>query len=197
MASKQNNFYQRWQEVAKADQIAVRHARLRIVLPAALLVGGAALSLGVLFGMTHMLNTRTAAINAWCADPSNLEPYTQSVTDQALAARYRLDAGVATDVWALLDTYPDVTSGTMARIRAVGGAGISTTFRSYDAATGALAYDAVSDTVIDIPAYVRSLEDTGLFDAVSYTGYGHSGEGRYTINVSCVLAAPAQEGETK
>ena len=43
--------------------------------------------------------------------------------------------------------------------------------------------------VVDIPAYVRRLEGSGLFAQVAYGGYETGADG-YTLQLDCVLAAP-------
>ena len=41
------------------------------------------------------------------------------------------------------------------------------------------------------PAYIRSLQNCGVFSTVSYTGYKADDNG-YSIDLRCVLAAPQQ-----
>jgi len=57
-----------------------------------------------------------------------------------------------------------------------------------------LQFNATSDTVIDIPAYVRALQSCGVFSGVDYTGYqstnNQGGPAGYALNLRCVLAAP-------
>ena len=95
----------------------------------------------------------------------------------------------------MLDSYPDLTSSLLNRIDAAGSSsGITVEFTSYDAATGVLQFNATSDTVIDIPAYVRALQSCGVFSGVDYTGYqstnNQGGPAGYALNLRCVLAAP-------
>ena len=74
------------------------------------------------------------------------------------------------------------------------GSGITVEFTSYDAASGVLQFNATSNTVIDIPAYVRALQNCGVFSDVDYTGYqSTNGRGQpagYALNLRCTLAAP-------
>ena len=196
MAIKQNNFYQRWNEAAKADKTAARSSLMRKLLLPALIVLVLVVAWGVVFGYTAMLHRRTTAITNWCSDPLNNEPYMASITNQTLAATYRSEAASAQNVWDLLGTYPDVTSSTLARVQAAGREGITIVFRSYNSATGQFLFDAQSSQVIDIPTYIRSLQSTGLFQRVDYTGYGFNSSGTYTINFVCTLAAPEEGGQT-
>ena len=69
--------------------------------------------------------------------------------------------------------------------------GITIQFTDYNASTGELLFNANSSQVIDIPAYIRSLQNCGVFSTVSYTGYKADDDG-YSIDLRCVLAAPQQ-----
>ena len=77
------------------------------------------------------------------------------------------------------------------RVEAAGGSGITIQFTDYNASTGELLFNANSSQVIDIPAYIRSLQNCGVFSTVSYTGYKADDDG-YSIDLRCVLAAPQQ-----
>ena len=85
----------------------------------------------------------------------------------------------------LLNSYPDVTSTLLHRIEAAGGASITI----HNASTGELLFNANSSQVIDIPTYIRSLQNCGVFSTVSYTGYTADDNG-YSIDLRCILAAP-------
>ena len=68
-------------------------------------------------------------------------------------------------------------------------AGVHVQLHGYDAASGTLTFSAVLPQVVDIPAYVRRLEGSGLFAQVAYAGYETGADG-YTLQLDCVLAAP-------
>ena len=51
-----------------------------------------------------------------------------------------------------------------------------------------------SSAVIDIPAYVRKLSETGLFSTVNYSGYSYD-DGEYSLMLSCVLKGAETGGE--
>ena len=85
-----------------------------------------------------------------------------------------------------LATYPQVDSALMSKISAAGGAQVSMVLTGYDAATGALQFDAQSGSVIDIPSYVLKLQKTGLFRKVDYTGYTYE-DGVYVLSLNCIL----------
>lgn len=194
MTRKQNNFYLRWYEAQRAGKTAARRALLLWLLPAVLLVTACLAALAVVLVQTYGLRTRSASILGWCYDEPNYTSYARSVTDQQDTQYYRDQAQYARDLTGLLESYPRVTSALLNRIEAAGNASISIIFRSYDAATGTLTFEAASNQVIDIPAYIRSLEGCGAFSRVRYTGYSSQNES-YTIHITCTLAAPAAAGQ--
>lgn len=83
--------------------------------------------------------------------------------------------------------YPRIDSGLLDRIAQAGEKGVSVAITGYDSATGVLLFNAASREVIDIPGYVMALEETGLFQTVSYTGYSYK-DGGYTLRLSCALS---------
>lgn len=192
MAGKQNNFYRLWRRADKVARHTVRSRQARYVAPAAVVILGCLAVWAGVSGSTADMNRRAKAATAWCDDPAHSGPYQQSLADQALAQQCRSAADLAQNVWALLRTYPAVTSETLRQVEAASSAGIRVSFQSYDAATGLFAFDAQSGGVIDIPAYIRSLQGIGVFESVSYAGYDRDDSGRYTINLSCILAAPKE-----
>lgn len=195
MATKQNNFYLQYQQAAKAGKTSARNAFLRKAAPGIIIVAGCLLAWGGVVVHTALMRGQASDLRAWCADEQNLTPYQQSLQDQQAADTYHSLADYANGVSALLDSYPDLTSSLLNRINAAGSSsGITVEFTSYDAATGVLQFNATSDTVIDIPAYVRALQSCGVFSGVDYTGYqstNNQGEpAGYALNLRCVLAAP-------
>lgn len=197
MTMKQNNFYLQYQQAAKADKTAARSALLRKAAPGVIIVAGCLLVWLVLTIHTLLMRGETADLTAWCQDESNLTPYLQSLQDQQAADAYQSLTDYSNGVTNILNSYPDLTSSLLNRIEAVGSAsGISVEYTSYDAASGLLQFNATSDTVIDIPSYVRALQDCGVFSSVDYTGYQYnngaadSANAGYALNLRCVLAAP-------
>ena len=178
MAMKQNNFYLRWQKAAGAAKTESRSKDLRAVVP------GIAV---VMVLHTSMLKSRRQNILNWCAD--NSATYLSSTLDAEEAAEFRSLTDYATGMTNLLNSYPDVTSTLLHRIEAAGGASITIQFTSYNASTGELLFNANSSQVIDIPTYIRSLQNCGVFSTVSYTGYTADDNG-YSIDLRCILAAP-------
>ena len=200
MATKQNNFYLQYQQAAKAGKNAEREAFFRKAAPGIIIVAGCLLVWGGVSVHTLLMRGQTSDLRAWCADEQNLTPYQQSLQDQQAADTYHSLTDYANGVTGLLASYPDLTSSLLNRIDAAGAdSGISVEFTSYDASTGELQFNATSDTVIDIPAYVRALQGCGVFSNVDYTGYqstnsqSANGQGQpagYALNLRCILAAP-------
>ena len=186
MATKQNNFYLQYQLAAKAGKNADRKAFLCKAAPGALIVAGCMLAWGGVFLHTAMMRANTRDLRAWCADEQNLTPYQQSLQDQQAADAYHSLTDYANSVTSLLASYPIDAAGS--------GSGITVEFTSYDAASGVLQFNATSNTVIDIPAYVRALQNCGVFSDVDYTGYqSTNSQGQpagYALNLRCTLAAP-------
>lgn len=192
MAIKQINFYLRWQEAQRAEKHAVRQTRLRWVAPAAALVTVCLAAWAVVAVRTALLEHRAASLEDWCYAPAQAEPYVQTVTDQQRVQALNDRLGRANDVWAALDSQTDITSSLLNRVRAASSASITVVFKSYDADSRQLVFDARSSQVIDIPAYIRALEGCGVFSQVTYTGYSAQ-NGLYTIHLSCIVALPAEK----
>ena len=189
MAMKQNNFYLRWQKAAGAAKSESRSQGLRTLVPGLAVVAVSMLGWGVLTLHTSMLKSRRQNILNWCAD--NSATYLSSTLDAEEAAEFRSLTDYATGMTNLLNSYPDVTSSLLHRVEAAGGSAITIQFTDYNASTGELLFNANSSQVIDIPAYIRSLQNCGVFSTVSYTGYKADDDG-YSIDLRCVLAAPQQ-----
>ena len=173
MAMKQNNFYLRWQKAAGAAKSESRSQSLRTLVPGLAVVAVSMLGWGVLTLHTSMLKSQREDILNWCSD--NTEPYRAATQDSESAAQFRSLTDYADGMTALLNSYPDVTSSLLHRVEAA----------------GELLFNANSSQVIDIPAYIRSLQNCGVFSTVSYTGYKADDDG-YSIDLRCVLAAPQQ-----
>ena len=172
MAMKQNNFYLRWQKAAGAAKSESRSQGLRTLVPGLAVVAVSMLGWGVLTLHTSMLKSQREDILNWCSD--NTEPYRAAMQDSESAAQFR-----------------SLTDSLLHRVEAAGGSGITIQFTDYNASTGELLFNANSSQVIDIPAYIRSLQNCGVFSTVSYTGYKADDDG-YSIDLRCVLAAPQQ-----
>lgn len=105
------------------------------------------------------------------------------------------DVQAAEGLKGAMASYPVVNSAVLRKVTACGGAGVSIELVSYEASTGLLRFNAVSEAVLDIPDYIRKLSATGLFEAVDYTGYDYADQdGVYAIQVACYLDETAGKG---
>ena len=187
MKRKQINFYQRWQQVTKAQRTADQKKTLTTFVPGAVFVAVSMTAWGVITVRTSLLRSRCDDITDWCME--NGAASTAALTDAGLADIYNGLTAYAQDLDDVLAGYPDVTNALLTRIENAGNSSITINFNAYNASDGTLLFDAKSSEVIDIPAYIRSLQNCGVFSTVTYTGYS-SANGLYTINLRCVLAAP-------
>ena len=188
--SKEINFYRRWLERPEKRERSAR--RLRAAAPyLALAVVGAFVYSVFLVG-NHNLQTQIDALDAWCTDEKNVEQVGLSLMKQGVNQVLRADIAAVEALTDARDSYPVVHSPVVQRITDAGGASIAVRMDSYDAATGVLNFTARSPQVIDIPNYIRALEDPGLFYVVDYTGYGlEPVSNLYAIHVTCSLDAEA------
>lgn len=187
MAYKQNNFYLRWRAANPARPNFARHKPLlgRVapaIVTAALCVGAWAF----LNWHTAVLQADTERLEAWYNSEENLQTYQTGTNNRTTAETMQADARLAGELRRRLDTYPLLDETVLRKLDAAGQAGIQMTLHSYDAATGVLKLNAVLEDVSDIPAYVRRLEQTGLFESVRHTGYEVQDDG-YALELDCVL----------
>ena len=187
MKRKQINFYRRWQQTAKAQRTAGQKKTLLTLMPAVALVAVSMTVWGVITVRTALLRSRYDDITDWCTE--NGTAYTAALTDAGLADIYNGLTAYTQDLDDVLAGYPDVTNALLTRIENAGNSSITIHFNAYNASDGTLLFDAKSSEVIDIPTYIRSLQNCGVFSTVTYTGYSYQ-NGLYTINLRCVLAAP-------
>lgn len=194
MAMKQNNFYLRWQAANHAEQTAARNRLLRTAAPGAVIIGGCLLAWAVVAVHTLVLHHQTNALLDWCYDPANLTVYEQSVSDQQTSAAMRTLAGYVDNTKKLMDSYPGVTGSMLYQLQSLSG-NLSLEINSYDSQSGELRFEASSPQVIDFPGYVRTLQGSGLFGSVSYSGYqvGNDEIG-YRLSLRCIVAAPQEGG---
>ena len=154
--------------------------------PAAVCLLVCVLIWGVLLLMNSSLSRRTDDVNDWLLDPAVTQQYSEAADRQQYNDRLVQALGQVQALTDALSTYPQVDSALMSKIGAAGGAQVSMVLTGYDAATGALQFDAQSGSVIDIPSYVLKLQKTGLFRKVDYTGYTYE-DGVYVLSLNCIL----------
>lgn len=92
-----------------------------------------------------------------------------------------------------IDSYPLMNSSVVSKLEQYARAkNVSLEVESYDASEGTLGVDAEAADVTQINHFIDSLEDSGLFDDITYTGYTIDEETQiYTIHVTCYLAENA------
>lgn len=159
----------------------LRYFAVPIALMAAGLIvwGGIAVS-------NLLLSRKVSGIEDWLADPSIIEQYGEAVRKNDINDSILADRDEANRLRESLATYPDVDTTLIDKIRAAGGEKVSMVLTGWNSETGEIQFEAHSSDVIDIPSYVLSLENTGLFRSVTYTGYNYT-DGQYILSLSCIL----------
>lgn len=120
--------------------------------------------------MNSSLSHRTDDINDWLNDPTVIEQYNESAEKQQRNDNLVQGLQQVRNLTDALATYPQVDSAPDEQDRRGRRCSGQHGADRYDAATGALQFDAQSGSVIDIPSYVLKLQKTGLFRKVDYTG---------------------------
>lgn len=150
---------------------------------AAVLLAGLLLT-GLLTLQNRALEREAEGIRAWMAETEGraLRAEKAWAYHEALLTRLTM----AEDLTAALASYPKLTSKLMDSVSSIGG--VTMTLESWEGET--LSFRVESPEVIDIPACVLALRETGLFLSVDYGGYRYH-QGRYLLELTCV---PAGEG---
>ncbi len=159
-------------------------------MPVFVLTVAVLLAWAVIVRLSVDVQTDIDAVNAYLTAPATEAQYEQSVEKQDALSGIRAALAEVRTLTDSLGTYPAVDETVVRAIGAAGGSAVTTVLRGYDSATGALDFEASSAEVIDIPSYVLSLEQTGLFERVGYGGYSYQ-DGRYELTLSCVLKGGA------
>lgn len=159
-----------------------RHLALPLAVFAALLV-----PMVVVAMMNMEANRANRRRQEWIDSKTVQEEYGQA---RSLEGRLAvIDACITTveQTSRNLSGYPEISGNLLRQVELVGGRTIDFSLTGYQDADGALTFKASSREVIDVPAYVLKLQESGLFEEVRYTGYVYE-EGVYTLSLSCVLA---------
>lgn len=153
-------------------------------LPAVVILAAGLCIRGAITLQSRALQREIAAVEQWMEEEEDRyrEAELKWAYNEALMAR----TAAVEELSDALSTYPQVTSSLVASIAAVGGENVTMTLTGYDSATGTLQFAAGSGEVIDIPGYVSTLRQTGLFSAVDYSGYRYT-RGAYYLDLSCTL----------
>lgn len=152
--------------------------------PAAVILLVGLCATGVIRIQNHALVQEISAVESWLieTEAQYIQAERKWAYNEALLQRKQS----AEDLTASLATYPVITSDLISRIADVGGDQITMTLEGWDAGTGTLSFRAESSEVLEIPAYIQALRETGLFRSVEYTGYQYRQEG-YALALRCVL----------
>ena len=133
-------------------------------------------------------------IEDWINDPQIQSEYQEANAVREESDRLDSIQNQVEQTKSNLATYPDLDAEMIAKIVDVGGSAMTVQIKTMDSETGELTFNAVSSAVIDIPAYVRKLSETGLFSTVNYSGYSYN-DGEYSLMLSCVLKGAETGGE--
>ena len=138
-----------------------------------------------------ILSKEISETQTYLTDPANLAEKEIILTIRGQLAQVNTEAAKLSKALAATEAYPAINSMLLSEIEACGGEAISIGIMGYQASTGKLEYTAVSTVVIDIPDYIKTLEQSPLFDSVAYSGYNYSPEVGYHVNVSFYLSETA------
>ncbi len=165
--------------------------RKPVFLAAAIFVVCAAI-FAVVWVRNLSMERKVRETEAWIGKTETSRQYQQALICERQAIRTRQTVQEIEQLQKNLAAYPKFDSQTIPVIEGAG-RGIALKIRKYDAATGALTFDANSQDVIDIPGYIMDLAGTGLFHKVDYTGYTYQ-DGIYTLSLVCIMDSPRTGG---
>lgn len=156
----------------------------RFYVPAASLFLAGLCVWGAVCFQNHRSSREISALEDWLAEtePRSLQAEQKWAYHEALLQRRQ----ALEDLETALSTYPVLTSTLIGDIAAAGGEKVTMTLEGWDSASGTLSFRAESQEVLELPAYVQSLRETGLFRSVEYAGYQYH-DGGYALSIRCVL----------
>ncbi len=175
-------------QVRKNDEL-LRH----LLIPAVTFGVCAVLSIGVT-AWNSVTSARIRSLERWMEDETVQSQYTEAEALQKQSDDLRTSMYQAAQTTQNLATYPDLTDEMIREITDAGGSDLTVEIRSMDMDTGTLGFNAVSGNVIDIPGYIKKLQDTGLFSSVDYTGYTYDND-QYALSLVCTLKGIEAGGE--
>lgn len=175
-------------QVRKNDEL-LRH----LLIPAVTFGVCVVLSIGVT-AWNSVTSARIRSLERWMEDETVQSQYTEAEALQKQSDDLRTSMYQAAQTTKNLATYPDLTEEMIREITDAGGSDLTVEIRSMDMDTGTLGFNAVSGNVIDIPGYIKKLQDTGLFSSVDYTGYTYDND-QYALSLVCTLKGIEAGGE--
>ncbi len=122
-------------------------------------------------------------------------PATAAAQNEVLTLREELQEANAQatnlmNAFSSIESYPRANWYLLQQIFALADEHITLTLSSYQAQNGIFDLTAVSNQVNNIPAFIRRVQESGLFESVTYTGYGMNQES-YSIFFQCILHSSA------
>lgn len=143
----------------------------------------------------HRLDETLSVYQSWLDDPKNAAALEEDAEKERTLNELRQQTASIQTLAARLASYPKVDAGLLDRAVSAGGGRVRTEIEGYDSSSGELLIEAESWEAIEAPDYVQALEELGLFQTVSYTGYVFNGVS-YTLHLKCILRSGG-EGEEK
>ena len=153
------------------------------------------LAVGVLsywiFAENYSLQTKINELEQVYLDKlTALDPESEILTLRAKLQETNTRADSLGEAFAAIDTYPLANWDLIQQIFALADANITITIGGYRASEGTLDLYAVSKQVKNIPDFIRRVQESGLFQSVTYTGYSADLE-NYNIYFECILQGSA------
>ncbi|MCI9415595.1 MAG: PilN domain-containing protein [Clostridiales bacterium] len=154
-----------------------------VAVPTALAVLFAA-GYGALYASSYRLQGEIAAIRQMVDADTARQQEEQSANQELRAYLSRINQAKALDK--LIVTYPLLNRELFDGVRTAAGDAVSLSTYSYDGTGGILTVTAAASTAQDIPAFLRRLQNSGFFTAVSSNGYEKSND-QYTFTALCTV----------
>lgn len=174
----------------KADKslnISVKKAAPLLALAALCLVG----TVGLMAACSVRLG-KAAELSEYLADPENTGRKFEVEILSGEIGRMERMLQEAAQVKEMSGSYPLADSQVTGRIRSTAGYDINVRVLSYNAEGGEIRLSINTSVVDSVNQYISALKNTGMFVDVEYVGYGYSeGNGRYQVEVSCILKGNA------
>lgn len=141
-----------------------------VVFPAALLIAGVG-SWGFLQWKNTSLEQKKAQYSETLNNLDSDEDYQQALALEQEAGVLNSNYKEASEMQAALQSYPEFTKSFFDQLKTAAGTKISILSYSYTASDGLLQLRGTADGVSQTAVFVNALRNTGLFSALSYSGY--------------------------
>ena len=175
-------------------QVRKNEALLKQILPPVITLGICAVLCAGVTAWNGVTSMQIRSLEHWMENETVQAQYAEAEALQKQSDDLRTSMYQAAQTTQNLATYPDLTEEMIREITDAGGSDLTVEIRTMDMDTGTLGFNAVSGNVIDIPGYIKKLQDTGLFSSVDYTGYTYDKE-QYALSLVCTLKGIEAGGE--